>query len=129
MDVPFLDLKSQHAPLKEEILGLWEEAFDTASFIGGNHVLKLEEEFARACGAKYSIALNSGTDALRFIFIALGLAPGGEVITVPNTFIATTESISQAGGKVVGIDFLVELAFLNGRSKLKGYEVFAPIAF
>ncbi len=104
MEIPFLDLKAPNLALKEEILALWEEILCSASFIGGEHVSSLEEEFARACNVKYCVSVNSGTDALRFIFIALGLKPGDEVITVANTFIATTESISQAGGKAVFVD-------------------------
>ena len=104
MEVPFLDLKAQNRALKTEILPLWEEILDSAGFIGGKHVNIFEEEFAKACSVKQCVAVNSGTDALRFIFLALGLQPGDEVITVPNTFIATTESITQAGGKIVFVD-------------------------
>jgi len=104
MDVPFLDLKAQHASICDEILPLWEEILRSAGFIGGPHVKGLEEEFAAATGAKHCVAVGSGTDALRFIFLALRLRPGDEVITVPNTFIATTEAISQAGGKPVFVD-------------------------
>ena len=104
MEVPFLDLKVQHNALKTEILPLWEEILESASFIGGKHVAAFEEEFANACSVKYCIAVNSGTDALRFIFITLGLKPADEVITVPNTFMATAEAISQAGGKIVFVD-------------------------
>jgi len=103
-EVPFLDLRSQNHALKAEILPLWEEILDSAGFIGGKHVSAFEEEFAHACGVKRCVAVNSGTDALRFIFLALGLHPGDEVITVPNTFIATTEAITQAGGKIVFVD-------------------------
>ena len=104
MEVPFLDLKTQSRTLKAEIFPLWEEILDSASFIGGKHVSGLEEEFAKACEVKHCIAVNSGTDALRFIFLTLGLQPGDEVITTPNTFIATTEAISQAGGKTAFVD-------------------------
>jgi dTDP-4-amino-4,6-dideoxygalactose transaminase len=104
MKVPLLDLKLQHQTLKKEILALWEEILDSSSFIGGRHVEAFEEDFARSCSVKYCISVSSGTDALRFIFAALGLKAGDEVITVPNTFIATTEAISQAGGKVVFVD-------------------------
>lgn len=104
MEVPFLDLKSQNAKLKTEILGMWEEILDSASFVGGEHVVAFEKEFASACSVKHSITVSSGTDALRFILIALGLKEGDEVITVPNTFIATTEAITQAGGKIVFVD-------------------------
>jgi dTDP-4-amino-4,6-dideoxygalactose transaminase len=104
MEVPFLDLKAQNRAVKAEILPLWEEILDSAGFIGGKHVNAFEEEFAHACGVKHCVAVNSGTDALRFIFLALGLEPADEIITVPNTFIATTESITQAGGKIVFVD-------------------------
>jgi dTDP-4-amino-4,6-dideoxygalactose transaminase len=104
MKVPFLDLEAQNRALKTEILPLWEEILDSASFIGGKHVSGFEEEFAEACGVDYCVSAGSGTDALRFIFIALGLQAGDEVITVPNTFIATAEAISQAGGRIIFVD-------------------------
>lgn len=104
MEVPFLDLKAQNQALKAEILPLWEEILDSAGFIGGKHVNAFEEEFASACSVKHCVAVNSGTDALRFIFLALGLEQGDEIITAPNTFIATTEAITQAGGKIVFVD-------------------------
>lgn len=104
MEIPFLDLKAQNSALKGEILSLWEEILDSASFIGGSYVESFEREFAQVAQTKYCVSVNSGTDALRFIFMALGLKPGDEVITVPNTFIATTEAISQAGGKIVFVD-------------------------
>jgi len=104
MQIPFLDLGRQHQALKREILPLWEEILDSAGFIGGRHVTAFEEEFAALLGAPHCVAVGSGTDSLRFILLALGLAPGDEVITVPNTFIATTEAISQAGGRIVFVD-------------------------
>jgi dTDP-4-amino-4,6-dideoxygalactose transaminase len=104
MDVPFLDLKTPHRALEAEILPLWQEILRSAGFIGGPQVAGFEQEFAAACGVKECVAVNSGTDALRFIFLTLDLKPGDEVITVPNTFIATVEAISQAGGKAVFVD-------------------------
>lgn len=104
MKVPFLDLKAQNCALKAEILPLWEEILESASFIGGKHVTSFEDEFAQAFDVDHCIAVNSGTDALRFMFLALGLKRGDEVITVPNTFIATAEAITQAGGKIVFVD-------------------------
>ena len=104
MNVPFLDLKAQNRALKDEILPLWADILENAAFIGGPHVTGLEQEFAEACGVPHAIAVGSGTDALRLIFIALGLQSGGEVITAPNTFIATSEAISQAGGVPVFVD-------------------------
>ena len=58
-----------------------------------------EEDFAKYCDASHCVGVNSGTDALRFAFIAAGIGSGDIVITVPNTFIATTEAISQAGAR------------------------------
>jgi dTDP-4-amino-4,6-dideoxygalactose transaminase len=104
MEVPFLDLKAQNQALKVEILPLWGEILDSAGFIGGRHVNAFENEFASTCSVKHCVAVNSGTDALRFIFLALGLEWGDEIITVPNTFIATTEAITQAGGQIVFVD-------------------------
>jgi dTDP-4-amino-4,6-dideoxygalactose transaminase len=104
MEVPFLDLKAQNQALKTEILPLWEEILESAGFIGGKQVNAFEEEFAGACFVKHCVAVSSGTDALRFIFLALGLEPGDEIITVPNTFIATTEAITQAGGRIIFAD-------------------------
>lgn len=104
MDVPFLNLKIQHRTLASEILPLWQKIFESASFIDGKHLVLFEEEFANTCGVDHCVAVNSGTDALRFILIALDLKPGDEVITVPNSFIATSEAISQAGGKIIFVD-------------------------
>ena len=104
MNVPFIDLKLQNQKLRNEILPVWEEIFNAGCFIGGEYVLKFEEDFAKACSTKYCVSVSSGTDALRLAFLTLGLKNGDEVITVANTFIATTEAITQAGGKIVFVD-------------------------
>ncbi len=104
MKVPFLDLKAQHVVLKDEIMEVISEAIDNTQFVGGKNVNGFEEDFADFCGTKYAIAVNSGTDALRLSLLAAGIKNGDEVITTPNTFIATTEAISQAGGKLVFVD-------------------------
>jgi len=75
-----------------------------SAFIGGPEVEAFEREFAAFCGSRYCVGLNSGTDALRFALMAIGIRPGDEVLTVANTFIATTEAISQAGGTPVFVD-------------------------
>ena len=104
MKVPWLDLQGQNAALRDEILPLWEEILGTSGFVGGPHVQGFEEEFAEACGAPHCRAVSNGTDALRLIFRALELDQGDEIITVPNTFIATAEAIVQAGGRPVFVD-------------------------
>ena len=104
MKVPFIDLPSQHQALEEELMQVFRHALRTASFIGGSEVEAFEEEFAQFCETKYCVGVNSGTDALRFALIAAGIGPGHEVITVPNTFIATAEAISQTGAHPVFVD-------------------------
>jgi dTDP-4-amino-4,6-dideoxygalactose transaminase len=96
-DIPFLDLIAPHIELEQELTGVFRHALQTASFIGGPMVENFEQAFAVFCGAEYSIAVSSGTDALRFAIMACGVRPGDVVLTVPHTFIATTEAISQAG--------------------------------
>jgi len=95
--IPFLDLVTPHLALEEELLLIFRSALRTAVFVGGEMVDEFEQEFARFCGVQYCVGVGSGTDALRFALIAAGVQPGNTVITVPNTFIATTEAISQAG--------------------------------
>ena len=104
MKIPFVGLQAQHQQLKQEILSLINNCLDNASFIGGEQVERFEEEFAKFCQAPYCVGVSSGTDALRFSLIAAGVGQGDEVITVPNTFIATTEAISQVGAKPVFVD-------------------------
>ena len=75
----------------------FETALDTAGFIGGPVVREFERDFAKFCEAPFCVGMASGTDALRFALIAVGVRAGDTVVTVPLTFIATTEAISQAG--------------------------------
>jgi dTDP-4-amino-4,6-dideoxygalactose transaminase len=96
--IPFLDLITPHQQLKEELSEVFMKALSTAGFIGGPMVEDFERDFAAYCDAEYCLGVSNGTDALRFALIAAGIKPGDTVITVPNTFIATTEAISQAGG-------------------------------
>ncbi|MGA2317730.1 MAG: DegT/DnrJ/EryC1/StrS family aminotransferase [Thermodesulfobacteriota bacterium] len=104
MNIPFLDLKTPHQELEEELVEVYRECLRNASFVGGPQVQAFEEEFAQFCETKYCVAVSSGTDALRFALIAAGIGPGYEVITVPNTFIATTEAISQTGATPAFVD-------------------------
>ncbi len=120
MNIPFLDLTTPHRELKEELLSVCSQAFDTAGFIGGSMVSSFENEFAQYCGTKYCVAVNSGTDALRFAYLAAGIKPGDLVLTVPNTFIATTESISQTGATPVFID-MNDKTYNIDTDKLKEY--------
>jgi len=102
--IPFLDLIATHVELEEELIEVFRQALHTAGFIGGPMVEQFERGFADFCDTKYCIGVNSGTDALRFALIAVGVKSGDLVITVPNTFIATTEAISQAGAQPRFVD-------------------------
>jgi dTDP-4-amino-4,6-dideoxygalactose transaminase len=95
--IPFLDLVTPHVELEQELTGVFRRALHTAGFIGGPMVEDFEEAFAAFCSTNFSIAVSSGTDALRFAIMTCGVQPGDVVLTVPHTFIATTEAISQAG--------------------------------
>src|SRR5579863_7256667 len=104
MQVPFLDLKAQHDPLRDEILAAIGEVVDVNAFAGGPFVRKFEDEFASYCHTKHAVGLGNGTDALWLALLGLGVGAGDEVITVPNTFIATAEAISLCGAKPVFVD-------------------------
>ena len=102
--VPFLDLATQHRALQDELVAVFQRALDTAGFIGGPAVEEFEREFAAFCGTRHSVGVSSGTDALRFALMAGGVSAGDTVVTVPNTFIATTEAISQASARPDFVD-------------------------
>jgi dTDP-4-amino-4,6-dideoxygalactose transaminase/acetyltransferase-like isoleucine patch superfamily enzyme len=95
--IPFLDLVTPHKELEEELVAGFRQALQTAGFIGGSVVERFEAAFGEFCTTEHAVGVGSGTDALRFAIIACGIRPGDVVLTVPNTFIATTETISQAG--------------------------------
>ena len=95
--IPFLDLITPHVELEQELTAVFHKALRTAGFIGGPMVEEFEKAFAAFCDVRSSVAVSSGTDALRFALMASGVKPGDVVVTVPHTFIATTEAISQAG--------------------------------
>jgi dTDP-4-amino-4,6-dideoxygalactose transaminase len=96
-NIPFLDLVTPHVELEQELTAVFQQVIRTAGFIGGTMVENFEKEFATFCHTERAVAVNSGTDALRFALMAAGVKAGDVVVTVPHTFIATTEAISQAG--------------------------------
>jgi len=102
--VPFVDLVTLHRELEAELLDVCKKILETAGFIGGPEVEGFEREFAEYCDAKYCVGVNSGTDALRFALQAAGIQARDIVLTVPHSFIATTEAISQAGGHIEFVD-------------------------
>jgi dTDP-4-amino-4,6-dideoxygalactose transaminase len=118
--VPFLDLIRPHVELEEELVSVFRQSLRTASFIGGPMVEHFEQDFAAFCRTKFCIGVGSGTDAVRFALIAAGVHPGESVITVPNTFIATAEAISQTGAVPEFVD-VDERTYNMDPEKLRQY--------
>ena len=119
-NIPFLDLVTPHVELEQELTAVFQQVIRSAGFIGGPMVENFEKEFAAFCHTERAVAVNSGTDALRFALMAAGVKPGDVAITVPNTFIATTEAISQAGALPEFVD-IDERTYNMDAKKLREY--------
>ena len=104
--IPYVDLKKQFNSEKKNILKAINSCFKSGNFILGNHVEMLEKKIANYCGVKYCVALNSGTDALTIALHLLGVKKGDEVITPPNSFVASTAAIVHLGAIPVFADVL-----------------------
>jgi len=104
MDVPFVDLKAQYINIKDEIDDTFKKVITDTAFINGKYVKEFETNFAQFCHAKYCIGVGNGTDALFIALRALDIGAGDEVIVPANTFVATSEAVTQAGAKVVFVD-------------------------
>jgi dTDP-4-amino-4,6-dideoxygalactose transaminase len=102
--IPLVDLKTQYHALKSEIDAAISHVLETSQFVLGSEVAAFEEAFAEYCGAKFAVAVNSGTSALHLSLLAAGIVEGDEVITVPYTFVATVASIRYAGARPVFVD-------------------------
>ena len=119
-NIPFLDLVTPHVELEPELTAVFQQVIRSAGFIGGPMVENFEKEFAAFCDTERAVAVNSGTDALRFALMAAGVKAGDVAITVPNTFIATTEAISQAGALPEFVD-IDERTYNMDAAKLREY--------
>src|SRR5437016_13604425 len=104
MRVPFLDLNAQHEPIRAELERAIRDVIDQSAFAGGPFVEQFEANFANYCGCKHAVGVGNGTDALWLSLLALGIGAGDEVITVPNTFMATAEAITFCGARPVFVD-------------------------
>lgn len=102
--VPYVDIAAQHAAIKHELMTAMGEVLDSGQFILGEQVAEFEGKFAGLCGVPYAVGVNSGTDALILGLKALGIGPADEVITVPNSFVASTACIRLLGAKAVFVD-------------------------
>jgi dTDP-4-amino-4,6-dideoxygalactose transaminase len=119
-NISFLDLVTPHMELEKELTAVFHKVLVTAGFIGGPMVEEFESAFAKFCDTHHSVALSNGTDALRFALMACGIKPGDVVVTVPHTFIATTEAISQAGALPEFVD-IDEQTYNMDPAKLREY--------
>src|SRR6184192_2829033 len=124
--IPLVDLVTPHQELEDELVSVFKMALKTAGFIGGPMVEAFEREFAEFCEAQCCVCVGSGTDAVRFALMAAGVKAGDVVVTVPNTFIATTEAISQAGARSDFVD-VDERTYTMDPERLRFYlEVECP---
>jgi dTDP-4-amino-4,6-dideoxygalactose transaminase len=118
--IPFLDLVTPHVELEQQLTAVFQQALRTAGFIGGPAVESFEKAFSAFCGTQHAVGVGSGTDAVRFALMAAGVRMGDAVVTVPNTFIATTEAISQAGALPEFVD-IDERTYNMDPEKLREY--------
>ena len=110
--VPFVDLKAQYQSIKPKMDAAIQDVINNTAFIGGKVVSDFEQSFADLYGMKHCVSVANGTDSLYIIMKMLGIGPGDEVITVANSWISTSETISQTGAKPVFVD-IDEYATLN----------------
>jgi dTDP-4-amino-4,6-dideoxygalactose transaminase len=106
--IPFFDLKRQYASLRGELAPAIEAVLEETAFSGGEFADRFEKEFADYCGVRHMLGVNSGTAALHFALLALGIGPGDEVIVPAHTFIASASAISYTGAKPVFVDSLAD---------------------
>lgn len=104
MDIPLVDLKTQYERIADPIDNAVRRVIGDTAFIGGKYLKDFETSFSKFCKAKYCIGVGNGTDAIYIALRALGVGQGDEVITVANSFIATSEAITLTGAKVLFVD-------------------------
>jgi dTDP-4-amino-4,6-dideoxygalactose transaminase len=113
MNIPLVDLKANYLSIKDEIDSAIQDVLNSSSFIMGPFVKRFEENFARFCQVKHAVGCANGTAALHLALLAARVKRGDEVLTVPNTFIATTECISYVGGKIKFVDVQPQTALID----------------
>ncbi len=106
IDVPYVDIAQQWKRERKELIKIIDKTLSTGSYVGGDEIVKFEKNIEKKLGVKNCVALNSGTDALTFGLYVLGVKRGDEVITTPNSFIASTASIFHLGAIPVFVDVL-----------------------
>lgn len=109
--IPFVDLGAQFAAERDQLMPVIERVMASGAYVGGTAIEALEAALAERCGTRHAVALNSGTDALVFGLVALGVGPGDEVITPPNSFVASTAAVVLAGATPIFADVLPDQNF------------------
>lgn len=129
MNIPFLDLKAQYLSIKEEVHEKLNPIFENTAYIGGKAVNEFENNFASKLGVKHCVSCANGTDAIYIALKCLGIGLGDEVIVPANTFIATSETVSQAGAKPVFIDndstYLIDVSKIESKITSKTKAIIA----
>ena len=106
MKIPYVNIADQNNRISKQLLSIFKNIINTGEYVGGKEITKFENNIARYCKSKYAVALNSGTDALTLALAVCGVRKGDEVITTPNSFIASTAVIVHLGAKPVFVDVL-----------------------
>ena len=130
--VKFLDLKSQYLSIKTEIDNAIQSVINDTAFIKGKYVDDFESEFSKIYGIKNTVSCGIGTDAIYILLKSLGISKGDEVITVSNTWISTSETVSQVGGKPVFVDceqdsFTIDPRKIEAKINAKKETIFETI--
>ena len=99
MHIPLVDLRAQYEAIRQEIDDAIREVLERGEFVLGRVVERFEQDFAAYCGVRHAVGVSNGTDAIMLALRAAGVGPGHEVVTVANTFIATTEAVSMTGAR------------------------------
>ena len=138
MKIPFVDLKSLHGEIKNELREVFDRVLDNSTFVLGPEVQRFEQEFAAYVGTAHCVALNTGTAAIHLALAALNVGLGDEVITVPHTFIATAEAITAVGARPVFVDIdpvsftmdpaLLEAAISNKTRAIIPVDLYGQVA-
>ena len=118
VEVPYVDIAGQHAAIREELLEAVGGVLESGHFVLGEEVSEFEKRFAALCGADYAVGVGTGTDALVLSLKAVGVGPDDEVISAPNSFVATASAIVLAGARTVFVDvrddFNIDPGLLEG---------------
>jgi len=109
MRVPYTAFKIKNAPIRKKLIQAFEQVIDSGHYIQGPQCTSFEQEFALFCGTPFASGTSNGTDSLHLILRAMGIGPGDEVITAPNSFIASASTIALVGAKPVFVDVTEDL--------------------